>query len=286
MGAYNYISTIHPAAKGLIRTLCRFFKLRQCFEFRRASMSGQSLKTCKASTFCRSLKPSFEPYKSFRFCKSFEVFSRCTGSFSPAFPAAFLSTPGLLPQASEESSAEYGYGVSLESHDSCSAECAEGSFESAGNCSAGSTNGVSLCGDDHQHRRADQQHRREDQQDRCEVLRSYGLDSTGECAVLCGASADFFCEECGWVCELCARGCARSDHQLREPRSDLQNSNQAEIGAESRRAVASQTGAESETVLGLRIGVASFIRVPSESRMGSGLSGPEVRDEAGMGGLR
>jgi hypothetical protein len=52
--------------------------------------------------------------------------------------------------------------------------------------------------------------------ERCEVMRSYGTDSTGEAAVVCGASADFFCEECGWVCELCARSCRGRSHELTE----------------------------------------------------------------------
>src|SRR5262249_55907972 len=52
--------------------------------------------------------------------------------------------------------------------------------------------------------------------ERCESLRSYGADSTGEAAVVCGASADFFCEECGWVCVLCARSCTASSHELTE----------------------------------------------------------------------
>jgi hypothetical protein len=52
--------------------------------------------------------------------------------------------------------------------------------------------------------------------ERCEVVRSYGGDSTGEAAVVCGASADFFCEECGWVCEPCARSCTASSHELTE----------------------------------------------------------------------
>ena len=52
--------------------------------------------------------------------------------------------------------------------------------------------------------------------DRCEVVRSYGGDPTGESAVICGASANFFCEECGWVCELCARLCTASSHELTE----------------------------------------------------------------------
>src|SRR5437762_3714377 len=50
--------------------------------------------------------------------------------------------------------------------------------------------------------------------ERCEVLRSHSGDPTGEAAVVCGASGDFFCGECGWVCELCARSCSASGHQL------------------------------------------------------------------------
>src|SRR5262249_188850 len=68
--------------------------------------------------------------------------------------------------------------------------------------------------------------------ERWQVWRSYGADSTGEDAVPCGASADFFCEECGWVCALCTRNCADSQHVLTEIGSGLEHRAEQGISAE------------------------------------------------------
>ena len=131
------------------------------------------------------------------------------------------------------------------------------------------------------------------------------MDSTGEWSVPCGAAADFFCEDCGWVCELCARSCASSKHQLTDIGTPAQIEVASQIGSPAQvdapRKVSSLSQIGSQIGAGTRISAAFEIRTASEIRAVPGsvvsdepmisaadISEPhaEVMEEVGSGGRR